>query len=541
MAEFKEGVAAIVKILHGTWIPEDESQFIRTGGFYLWVETTQKKKAKDTTSQIHPHHLQQADLELFLNNVLGIKPSAEAISPKSFLLPTANSQPLPSLELARYLETEPPEEFDFEYWQIDCYQAGTSVKLSSYTYATVDNTIHLLNDLHFLALYSSEEFQLGSDLLFWYYYTQALKQVIFKDQYIPALKYREVSQKTKGRKKSNSWEIYPGWEIVSEQYETDLKEYAEAMPLVCVAGFATPQKSPQFYDPETLLHHFSEGLLTEIVTHTPSTAKFERQMAGTILEKCFDRDRIELPGTNDLAIEEYQQWQVWRHKITHTQTAIPFYLYFQLQAPNKVEEPWQLHFLIAPKSDPSLRLLLLDYWRATQQHKTTLQKSLGKDFESNLLLNLGYAARIYPKLWQGLETDQPAAVLLDLDAAFEFLKETAWVLEDAGYKVIVPAWWTPTGRKRAKLRLKVSKSKSASKSEMKGYFSLDRLVQYQYQLAIGDEPVTPEEWQQLVQAKTPLVQFRGQWVELDPAKMQQMLEFWQKHGEEHPEMSEAER
>ena len=154
---------------------------------------------------------------------------------------------------------------------------------------------------------------------------------------------------------------------------------------------------------------------------------------------------------------------------------------------------------------------------------------MDKSFEANLLLNLGYAARIYPLLWTGLETNEPVSMILELDEAFEFLKETAWVLENAGYKVIVPAWWTPKGRKRAKLRLKVSAGgKSASKSKTKGYFSLDTLVQYQYKLSIGEHSVTQQEWQQLVNAKVPLVKFRGEWVELDLAKMQQMLEFWQK-------------
>jgi len=43
-----------------------------------------------------------------------------------------------------------------------------------------------------------------------------------------------------------------------------------------------------------------------------------------------------------------------------------------------------------------------------------------------------------PKLWVGLDTSEPEAV--DLDETFDFLKESAWVLEDAGFKIIVPAW-----------------------------------------------------------------------------------------------------
>jgi len=55
-------------------------------------------------------------------------------------------------------------------------------------------------------------------------------------------------------------------------------------------------------------------------------------------------------------------------------------------------------------------LKLCNYWVINQKAKTGLVKHFGKDFEANLLLNLGYAARMYPKLWQGLETDQPTGL-----------------------------------------------------------------------------------------------------------------------------------
>lgn len=546
-----------MKILHGTWIPEEGDKFVRSGEFYLWVETepkiqgknSRKNSSRDCSNDLHPNHLSPPELAAFLlqvekTNPVDVRP-LEAISLQYFLLPTAGDRPLSSLELARYQETELPEEFDWKYWQIHCYRVGKNVKVNSYKYATVNNSIQLLEDLHFLAICFPEEIQLGSDLFFWYHYTRSLKQVLLRDRYIPALKYRELTPDAppkKGRKttkftqKSTAFETYPGWEILSEDYEADIQQYAECMPLACVSGCKSPQSPPQLYDPESLLRHFSECLITEIVSHTPSTAQFDRAIAGTLLQDCLETPGQPFPKTNSNALEKYQQWQLWRHKIARTQAGIPFYLYFQLLAPDREQEAWQLQFLVGPKTDPSLKLSLSDYWDAPAAQKKQLQAQkapgFGRDFESNLLLNLGHAARIYPQLWQGLESDRPVGIFLDLAGAFAFLKETAWVLEDAGYKVIVPAWWTPAGRQRAKLRLKVSSGKSSAKTENKGYFSLNSLVQYQYELAIGDEPVSPQEWQQLVAAKTPLVQFRGQWIELDPAKMQQMLEFWESHGKD---------
>ena len=54
----------------------------------------------------------------------------------------------------------------------------------------------------------------------------------------------------------------------------------------------------------------------------------------------------------------------------------------------------------------------------------------------------------------------------------------------------------------------------------------------QYELSIGGEKVSEKEWQQLVASQTPLVQFRGQWMELDQAKMQEMMVFWKKHRQD---------
>ncbi|AFY33245.1 DEAD/DEAH box helicase [Calothrix sp. PCC 7507] len=529
-----------MKVLHGTWIPNTKNDFIQLGSFYLWVEIPILKPSRSQSQQIHPGHLAKDELITFLGHILGLKETAtqlsQRISPKYFALPTTNNQPLPSPELTKYLELEILEEYEeFQYWQVDCYETVISTKT-----AKAINAIKLLNDIHFLALYSSGEVQLGSDLLFWYHYTQVFKQVILKDQYIPALKYRQLAaaktKKTSKKTTPTPFEIYPTWEIISQAYEANIKKYIEYMPLICTAGAAISSDRIEFFNKETLLRHFSESVVHDLVTHTPSTAGFDKQIADSLIYHCLYPHH---PLTTNAALAEYQQWLEWKTKITRSQADSAFHLCFQLHSPSAAEiDNWQMQFLVGSKQDPSLKLVLSDYWVMNKAAKTGIQKQFGQDFETHLLLNLGYAARMYPQLWLGLETDQPTAMQLTLDAAFDFLQESAWVLEDAGFKVIVPAWYTPAGRRRAKIRLKASGNKLApTKGESKSYFGLDSLVQYQYELAIGDQVVTSQEWEQLINAKTPLVHFRGQWMELDRDKMQQLLEFWQSHGDEQPQMN----
>ena len=539
-----------MKVIHGTWIPNTQSDYLNSGAFYLWIETAlaqeQQGKAK---YQIHPYHLNSQELGIFISQEFGIKDSEETIqkriSSKYFALPTVNHKPLPSSELSRYLEFETPEEYsEFQYWQVDCYQTVIGVKTNSYQAATAINIIKLLQNIHFLALYSAESIQLGSDLLFWYHYTQTFKQVILKDRYIPAFKYRQLAKATKATKqkakKSAAFEIYPTWSIIDEHYEANIDQYREYMPPICCAGANTPREEIEFFDSETLLRNFSEYLLNDIVTHTPSTAGFDKKVADSMLNHCLNPD-LDHPLTSKSYVEEYRQWLTWQQKIARTQSNQNFNLCLQLHAaePDNTDN-WQIQFLVADKKDLSLKLALGDYWQMNAKAKTGVKKQYGKNFEADLLLNLGYAARMYPKLWQGMETSQPDSLRLTLTEAFEFLKETAWILEDAGFKIIVPAWYTPQGRRKAKLKLKTktsSSSKSATKADTKGYFGLDSLVEYQYQLAIGDREVNTQEWQKLVDAKTPLVHFRGQWMELDRDKMQEFLEFWQAHGEEKPQMT----
>lgn len=519
-----------MKILHGTWIPQGEDDFIQTGGFYLWVETSDSPKSpKKQLPLRHPGQLTGDEFAAFLVDDLGIAKSPdlnEHIYPKYFILPSTEAVPLPSIELLRYLEAEPEAPTQWQAWEIDCYQ--------------VKSVIKVLSDLHFLALYNSYEVGLGADLLFWYHYTQSFKQVILKDQYIPAFKYRELpatKDKSKSKKKPPAWEIYTGWEIISEQYESQIAAYIDYMPLACVAGKTSPEEL-EFYDRATLLRHFSECLLQNIVVNTPWTAAFNKKISSSqLLSGCIHSPVSQQNSPEVLA--EYQQWQGWKEKLIGAQTSAAFHLGFQLESPQsqKVDDDWQIKFLVSLKKDPSLKLELVDYWQMTPTAKNAMQKQFGRDFEKDLLLNLGYAARMYPKIWTGLETDRPVGFLLTITEAFAFLKESAWVLEDAGYKVMVPAWWTPAGRQRAKIRLRASASKRAASSAGKGYFNLQTIVQYEYKLAIGGQAVSAQEWQQLVNAKTPLVKFRGQWMELDQNQMQQMLDFWATHSEEQPEMT----
>jgi len=603
-----------MKIVHGTWIPAEAADFIQQGGFYLWVETDAPTDpstaaapartvsnaparatraavadvavtaAKTTTTaarkrraagasdlergpDLHPRSLTREALAVFLDEALGIHDDATGavardIEPRYVLLPSGAgaggvSGPLPSFELLRYVDDTLPAQVELRSWQVHCYR--------------LRRPLLSLNDLHFAALHAAEEFQLGADLLFWHGYSQALRAVIARDDYIPALTYRSLSveptesettgkkgAKAKGKKAARfEFEIYHGWQFISDRYDATLRSYLAALPAACRAGAETRHPDGSgLYDGETLLRHFAECQLYDTVTETPLTAKLDGQLAGTILYDCMYPYKPALrsaspyayfsvgpPRTRDQQLDEYRQWAGWRDRLARARTAAGSALCLRLiDAPADDTDNWQLRFMAASKQDPSLKLDLADYWRLYQQARAEALRGMGqdaRDFEKDLLLALGYAARIYPKMWDGLETAEPVGLRLSLEEAFAFLRESAWVLEDAGYTVIVPAWWTPQGRRRARMRLKTTAGTGAGAGSAAGpsRLGMETLVSYQYQLSIDGQPVSEEEWRQLVEAKTPLVQFRGEWMQLDRARMEQMLRFWQERKQDEPALT----
>src|SRR5205814_172099 len=100
----------------------------------------------------HPRHLTRADLARFLNEKFGfgkdgVDRLGRLIDTKYVLLPSVAGRPLPSFELAPYLEDEIPAEYELVPWQIYCFPLGS--------------IISELNDIQFVGQSAAEEFQLG--------------------------------------------------------------------------------------------------------------------------------------------------------------------------------------------------------------------------------------------------------------------------------------------------------------------------------------------------------------------------------------------
>ncbi|MEI7868233.1 MAG: DEAD/DEAH box helicase [Candidatus Methylumidiphilus sp.] len=486
------------KILHAFWHPDPTDAFVQQGNFRLWVETNE---SSGESSSRHPCQMPAKELNSLMAE-MGIAGNPKMTVEVTLALPSHQTSPLPCPELMPFLEMDSPEQWELQEWKVDCWKL-------------TEQPIASLNELHFQTLFQGQDLLPGGDFLFWHWFSQSLKAVMFKDAFVPALRLKKNT-----RQKVD--ELHAGWDFTAEAYESLIREAVDRMPPSAAPGYET----------ESLLRHCSEVLLDLCVSQANLNQSVAKKIDGSLVDAAFNVGTAGL-WRKPADLKSYRSWLDWRHKLAGGQGSPWFQLGLQLHEPGEREpDAWRLAFIVSARHDPSLTVALEDYWGMVDQAQQAMQRNFGGDFEQNLLLQLGQAARIYPALWEGLETDQPIGLELSLEGAFGFLNESAWVLEDAGFRVIVPAWWTPQGRRRAKLKMRSSgKSAKSIASSSQSSLNLDALLNYQYELTLGDEEVSPAEWEQLVNAKTPLVQFRGQWVALDRQKMQEMLAFWKAHGE----------
>lgn len=102
--------------------------------------------------------------------------------------------------------------------------------------------------------------------------------------------------------------------------------------------------------------------------------------------------------------------------------------------------------------------------------------------------------------------------------AYRFMKEVP-LFEESGILVRLPDWWKKRPRPRVGVTIGNAKKNTVGGSE---------LLDFHVQLALGEEELTEAEWRRLMQADDGLALLRGQWVEVDRAKLKEALDHWKR-------------
>jgi len=237
-----------------------------------------------------------------------------------------------------------------------------------------------------------------------------------------------------------------------------------------------------------------------------------------------------------------EQLDEWRQAIERYAAHRTFRTCFRLSAPEEPIEPvaqapttdanrgepvpgqWRVEILLQAKDDPSVLVPAEEVWRSNGGGLRVLGRRI-EDPQERLLGGLGHALRLWPELELPLQGAAPTGVELDADGAFRFLRGAAPALEQAGFGVLAPAWWSQ------RLRLKLRAEPFTEWEQGSGLFSLDGLCAYEWRIAVGDVSLSVSELRELAALKLPLVMSRGQWIVLRPEDVEAALKFFESREE----------
>ncbi|MGI5502419.1 DEAD/DEAH box helicase [Lentzea sp. CA-135723] len=240
----------------------------------------------------------------------------------------------------------------------------------------------------------------------------------------------------------------------------------------------------------------------------------EAWLAALTGEPVFDADPVEL-------YELREQLDRWRDSAGNES---PVRTCFRLRSPEqRNEEEWAVEFLLQAVDEPSVLVPAQQVWFADDG---VLRRWIPAPQE-HLLADLGRASKLHPDLDEALRGQHPSELEVGAEGAYRFLT-AAPALAQAGFGVLLPSWWQQTTKLGLKLTTKSRGTAGTVAKESE--IGLKSIVDYKWELALGEDTLTDAELAELARAKVPLVKVRGQWVQVDQKRLAAGLAFLRRGG-----------
>ena len=494
--------------LHGSWILDAEPSALLVWGETWRPRRQRRKPGKRKQLPAHPFALGRRELRAQLLE-RGLIPDAETApltgAPLSererrqaAILPTQRSargepqQPL----LARKLREEGAAEgLGLHAWKVE----GLAL--------TPLEATQLLQALPLGATAAAER-DIGDELRFWAHAYRWSLELLARDKFLPA-----IAEQGEGEA-AGTWQ--PLLDSAADQAR--FRRLAQQMPDACRAS-VSDWRDPALPSPQALLLDFIASTLDVQLRHWLETsvppvkdAALKRWLnalsapQGDFAIEALDRRRLSKAlETWTLPVRDYLGSQALR-KLGPNQ----FRTCFALQPPPQGSETWTLRYGLQAIDDESLFVDAETVWQHPEEQIVYQQRPIERPQEL-LLTGLALAAQLHSAVAETLEQACPVACSLDPVQAYEFVKGSAWRLRDSGLGTILPPGLTP-GSSEKRLGLKIR-----AQAPQRQQLGLQGLLQFQWDLAIGDRALSREEFERLLAQQSPLVEVDGEWVALQPA------------------------
>ena len=187
----------------------------------------------------------------------------------------------------------------------------------------------------------------------------------------------------------------------------------------------------------------------------------------------------------------------------------------RIALPDGPDEPVRCVLQVQSRLDPSLVLDAAELWQAP----AAVVARFGTDVETDLLLALRAAARVWPPVERLLQEAAPEVLVLEDAEAEELFGPVADDLAAAG----LPVLWPAEVLRPVELRPIIGTPAPEGGGGGAG-LDLSALGEMRWHATVDGGDLTEAELLQLAEAKRPVVRLRGQWVRADPERLRRLAE-----------------
>jgi len=500
-----------MKVWQGTWH--------RSGQFYLWAEYPEVvTPLENTSADFCPRHpyapaaseltAELTKLEFDVGNEVDI----------SLLLPSSAEMPHRSPLIDATFDPSNSKEMTFKSWSVP------AVSLPP---------LYAINLLTSLTDRTPEGVYLDSSLKYWLEAAKLLLDLVAHGRFVPTLQREGMNHAAR-------------WQIILREAEDKQRfdTLATAMPGICCSTVEI--SATQLPEPDLVLSSFinmtGDALIRSFLLRTPFEVEVDstkrRQIIPARWLKSLTSTSATVEGPTFELSEFEQKLRNWSAKVISKTERHALQTLFKLVAPEspaaETEADWALEFCLTSPSDHSLILPASEMWQGELGFLSDSEFS-AEALEETLLRDLGRACSVYPTIKRALNEPFPTQLKLTIAEAYHFLRESSQFLEKADFAVELPSWWHKPDFQLG-LHLKISSDSdqpnvsSAGGQSPSSHLGINQLLDFSWEIALGSELISIDEFKQLINKSVPLVAIRDQWVELPPDKAQATLAFIEKQS-----------
>ena len=141
---------------------------------------------------------------------------------------------------------------------------------------------------------------------------------------------------------------------------------------------------------------------------------------------------------------------------------------------------------------------------------------------------LNYAIRYYKELEKLFEDEDNLYMILSLNDVYKLMIHTAYYLNKAGININFPPNFGNIVVPRASINAKIKTSREQDVADIlngkTGNISLAGIFDFSFQVSIGDEKISVEEFEKLIQNANGIIEFKDKYILIDQAEAQAIID-----------------